>query len=187
MERYDLYDPHYNAEGKNLEQITKEHEDWKNFFEVVSKQSKPAVTRIIKNLAYDKKRIESYTYNKATNLVAWDNFSLEVFKLAKKLAYAKTEEQIEEYEDELMMKIESLYDDVVLKEYKTTRETALHRIGILMLTEEDNKVFSVLRKNLYEYIPEVKTAVLKPEKYVDKINNADTKRAIRENRKERIF
>lgn len=174
MEKYDLYDASLNAEGMNIEEINAEIEEQKAFCETAAKKTKPLIRRRIKELLFDKKRIENHNNNKSINLVGFCSFSNEIFKLARILARTKNEEKRRARKEEIATLINNLNDEEFADSHKTTKIIALRRIGILMTTEENEAVLKELKENLYN-IPEVKQGFLNPHKYYKEINHKDLK------------
>lgn len=176
---YDLSSPEYNAEGMSLEEINTEIERQRELYEAATKKSRPLITRRIQELLSDKRRIENYKNNKSNNLVAFDSFSIEIFKLARRLAKTKNEEKRKNTQEEIALLISNLDDEEFTNSHRTTKTIALHRIGMLMTTEKNNSVLKELKENLYR-IQEVKEGFLNPYKYYKKINNSDKKREEKE-------
>lgn len=184
---YDLYDPTRNAEGLTDQEIEQEINSLQTLFATSSKQSKPLISKQIKNYNFDLQRIEDYKNKKKTNLVAWNTFCLDIFSIAKKLATVKKEETYTKYLNLLNEKIAMLDNVEKLTEYQlSSKEMTLRRIGILMTTEENEAVLKELHKHLY-HIKEVKQGFLNPLKYVKDINSSDRRNSIKEDKKEIIF
>lgn len=176
---YDLYDPEYNAEGLNLEEIDKELETQKKFYRASTKKSRPLITKRIKELTSDKHRIENHKNNKSIHLVGFCSFSNEIFKLARRLARTKNEEKRNATQEEIATLIHNLNDREFVDLHRTTKIIALRRIGILMTTEENENVLKELKENLY-HLQEVKEGFLNPYKYYKEINNRDFKYSARQ-------
>ena len=172
FKQYDLYSPLYNAEGLGLQEIEQEIELNQNLCKHAQKSEKPLIRRRIQELIKDQQRIQSYNNNKTNHLVGFCSFSNEIFKLARILSRTKDEKKRKNYDREIELLVNNLDDPNFTASHKTTRTCALRRIGILMLTEENEKVLFELKRTLY-HLKEVKQGFLNPYKYYREINNLD--------------
>ena len=175
---YDLYDASYNAEGMDLDRVKEEIKFLQASYKISEKKDRPLIAKRIDELESDKRQLEKHAAQKSTNLVGFCSFSNEIFKLARRLA--RTIDPVKRLitQTEIADLISSLNDENFAASHRTTRATALRRIGILMTTEENPKVFKELKENLY-HIPEVKQGLLNPYKYYKKINHKDSEYSAR--------
>lgn len=175
---YDLYDASYNAEGMDLDSVNDEISFLQASYKISEKKDRPPIAKRIKELQTDKVRLEKHNASKSIHLVGFCSFSNEIFKLARRLARTIDPQKRMITQTEIADLIESLDDENFAACHRTTKATALRRIGILMTTEENPKVFKELKENLY-HIPEVKEGLLNPYKYYKEINNKDLKYSAR--------
>jgi len=176
---YDVYDASLNAEGMNLEEVKKEIEFLRDSSKICDKKKKTLITRRIKELLMDERRINDKLNKNSINLVGFCGFSNEIFKLARILARTKNEEKRKARQEEIALLIQNLDDEEFANSHRTTKIIALRRIGILMTTEENEAVLKELKENLY-HIQEVKAGFLNPYKYYKEINNRDSKYSARQ-------